>query len=402
MAKEKVLVIGGGMASLRFVEELHSAAPNQFEMTMTCDEPVAAYNRVLLSPLLAGEIEAEDIVMKPGTWFADIGCKVITNTAVASIDTSSRSATLASGDSIAYDHCILATGSLPIRLPVPGAGLDGVHVFRTTQDLTSLLTSAKSGCDIIVIGGGLLGIEAAYGLKRAGARVTLVHLMDRLMERQVDSEAAEILRQGLTAKGITVHLNAETKAIEGKTKVSALTLKDGRRLPADTVVMAIGIRPQTELAKTAGLAIKRGILVDDNMLTSADGVYAIGECCEHRGTVYGLVEPANAHARIAALDIAGKPEPYAGTTLSTNLKVSGVPVFSAGVFDAADAENIVLRDAHAKTYRRFLVKNDKLIGTVMIGDTTDALWYRDLIRDATLIGNNRSLLAFGRAYAEAA
>lgn len=401
MQKQHVLIVGGGMASLKFVEELNAATPGQFAMTIACDEPRAAYNRVLLSPLLAGDITADDIAMKPDSWFADAGCTIRVNTEVTAIDGAAKTATLNSGETIAFDHCVIATGSDPIRLPIPGATLPGVHMFRTTSDLDSMLAAARVGGSAVVIGGGLLGIEAAYGLKRAGARVTLVHLMDRLMERQLNAEAAEILRQALEAKGICVILNAQTEAIEGDTGATGVRLKGGRCVQASLVVMAIGIRPRVDLARTAGLAIKRGICVDDNLSTSAADIYAIGECCEHRGTVYGLVEPAYAHARSAALAIAGRPEPYDGTTLSTNLKVSGVPVFSAGEFDVADADNVVLRDATAPSYRRFVIKDSALIGTVMIGDTTDALWYRDLIRDQIPISNMRTMLAFGRAYAEA-
>ena len=402
MTKMRLLVIGNGMAGLKFIEEISALDGDAFEITVAGEEPDIAYNRVLLSPLLAGEISVQDVRMKPLEWYSARGIRLITGDAVAALDTAARTAALASGRTVAFDICVFATGSNPIRLPLPGADLPGVEVFRTTQDIARLVAAAQRGEDAVVIGGGLLGIEAAYGLKRAGARVTLVHVMDRLMERQLDREGAGILRAALEAKGITVVLSADTACIAGNAMAEKLLLKDGTEIPAHLVVMAVGVRPRIDLAAASGITCKRGIAVDDRMETSVQNVFAIGECAEHRGAVYGLVEPAYEHARIAANVIAGRTASYEGSVLATNLKVSGLPVFSTGDFEGAGCEIIAWRDAVSSSYRKFAIRDGKLAGAVLVGDTTDALWYRDLIRSGQSIAPFRQFLAFGRAYAEAA
>lgn len=400
--KSRLLVIGNGMAGLRFLEEITALAADRFEIIVAGEEPEAAYNRVLLSPLLAGEIATSDTAMKPRAWYAANGIHLHTGSPLTTLDTTSRCATLANGMTLDFDACVFATGSEPIRLNVPGAHLNGVEVFRTLLDIERLAAPAKRGEPVVVIGGGLLGIEAASGLQRAGAKVTLVHLMDRLMERQLDAEAAVLLKSSLESKGIAVCLNAETARITGSAKVEKLVLKDGRELAASLVVMSVGIRPRTELAAAAHPAVRRGILVDDRMETSVPGVFAIGECAEHNGTVYGLVEPAYEQARVAARILVGEEAAYRGTVMATNLKVSGVPVFSAGDYEGQGGEHIVWRDGALSHYRKFVIRNERLAGVVLVGDTTDALWYRDLIRDGTSIRSFRSTLAFGRSYAEAA
>ena len=402
MPKFKLLVIGNGMASLRFLEEIVALAPDRFDITVAGEEPEPAYNRVLLSPLLSREIDTDGIAMKPRAWYAANGITLITGVKVTAVDTEQRTAKLADGRSLSFDSCVFATGSSPIRLPIPGSELAGVQVFRSVADIGRLLPAAHRGEMAIVIGGGLLGFEAAYGLQRAGAKVTLLHLMDRLMERQLDATAAAVLKIALEAKGITVCLSAETARIEGQTSVEKIVLLDGREIPTSLVVMAAGIRPNAALAAEANIATKRGIIVDDQMQTNVPGIYAIGECAEHQGTVYGLVEPAYEHARIAAHSICGAPAQYTGTVLATNLKVSGVPVFSAGDFEGAEREHIVWNDCANGSYRKFVIRENLLTGVVLIGDTTDALWYRDLIRSGEPIAKFRSTLAFGRGYAEAA
>jgi nitrite reductase (NADH) large subunit len=400
---EKIIVVGNGMAGLRVVEEIVAQAPGRFDVTIAGEEPEPAYNRVLLSPLLAGEIGIADVRLKPCDWYAAQDIKLVTGAAVTALDATAKCVTLADGAILAFDRCVLATGSEPIRLPVPGSDLAGVEVFRTLRDIARLSAAASAGGEVAVIGGGLLGIEAAYGLKRAGAKVTLVHLMDRLMERQLDGDAAGLLKSALEAKGITVLLNAATEHIDGiDGNVSSLALKDGRTVPASLIVMAAGIKPRAALGLSAGLACGRGIKVDDRMETSAPGIFAIGECAEHRGAVYGLVEPAYEHARVVAKVLAGKDAAYTGTVLATNLKVSGVPVFSAGDFEGVGAEHIIWRDNTSGRYRKFVIRDDRLCGVVMIGDTTDALWYRELIRSGAPMAPIRASLPFGRAFAEAA
>ncbi len=402
MGKERLLVIGNGMAGLRFLEEISALAPGRFEITAVGEEPDPAYNRVLLSPLLAGDIDVADVRMKPREWYASNGITLVTGAQVTGIDAKEKRATLPSGRVLDFDKCVLATGSEAIRLNVPGATLGGVEVFRSLADIERLAAPARAAAGVVVIGGGLLGIEAAYGLRRAGARVTLIHLMDRLMERQLDHSAAALLKSGIESKGIDVCLNAETARIEGKGEVERLVLKDGRKIDASLIVMAVGIRPRIALASSASIECRRGITVNDRMETSAPGIFAIGECADHRGTVYGLVEPAYEHARVAAKVLCGEQASYAGTVLATNLKVSGVPVFSAGDFEGIGSEHIVWRDEWSGSYRKFVIREHRLLGVVLIGDTTDALWYRDLIRSGEPITLFRSTLAFGRAYAEAA
>jgi nitrite reductase (NADH) large subunit len=375
---------------------------NLFDITVIGAEPRGAYNRVLLSPLLAGEMAWEDVCLKPAEWYAERGIRLILGDAAVTLDPSAKTVTLASGGVLSFDRCVLATGSAPIRLPVPGAALDGVRTFRDAADVEAMAAAAQTGAPAVVIGGGLLGIEAAYGLARLGVNVTLVHLMDRLMERQLDAEAARLLKQAIEAKGVTVLLEAQTAEIAGDTRVEALRLKDGRELPCGLVVMAAGVRPEATLAKSAGLTVERGVIVDDNLATSHPGIYAIGECAQHRGACYGLVEPAYEQAAVLAGVLSGSEQTYPGTVVCTNLKVSGVPVFSAGDFEGEGAETIIYRDASLPAYRKLVLRGDRLAGAVLYGDTAESHWYLELIRTARPINDIRPFLAFGQAHAEAA
>jgi nitrite reductase (NADH) large subunit len=308
---------------------------------------------------------------------------------------------LRGGTQLAFSKLVLATGSEPIRLPLPGADLGGVLTFRTRTDVSAMLQRAGGKMRAVVIGGGLLGLEAADGLKKAGTEVTVVHLMDRLMERQLDARSAAMLKSSLEALGIEVLLNAESVAVQGRRKVGGLRLADGRVLDCDLVVMAAGIRPRAGLARLADLAVNRGIVVDDRLQTSAADVYAIGECAEHRGACYGLVEPAYEQARVLASHLAGQEASYEGSLLATNLKVSGVRVFSAGDFLGAEGtEPIVLCDPERGVYRKLVVKDGRIAGAVLLGDTADALWYLDLIRSGAPIAGMRDGLVFGRAFCE--
>jgi nitrite reductase (NADH) large subunit len=295
---------------------------------------------------------------------------------------------------------ILATGSMPLRLNVPGAELAGVNTFRDTRDVDLLLTLAAQRKRVVVVGGGLLGLEAAYGLAKAGAPVTLIHLMDRLMERQLDAPAAELLKSLVERKGIEVLLNANTARILGDTRVEGVELADGRRIDADAVIFAAGIRPNIALAKDAGISVNRGIVVDDIMQTGAPDIFAIGECAEHRGICYGLVEPAYEQARVLARHLAGNDTSYPGSVVSTNLKVSGVGVFSAGDFLGAEgSEQIVLSDVRHGTYKKLVISEGCLTGAVLVGDTADALWYLELIRTRAPTIKIRADMMFGRSLA---
>lgn len=402
MARKRLLVVGNGMAGLRLLEELLALAPDRYAITVIGAEPEPAYNRVLLSSLLAGEIDANDIALKPRTWYAEHGIELLTGRPAVALERTGRRLLLDGGESLSFDSLVLATGADPIKLDLPGSDLRGVLTFRALGDVEHLLAAAEAGAPAVVIGGGLLGIEAAFGLVRAGVPVTLVHLMDRLMERQLDAASGRLLKQALEAKGIEVLLEAQTRAILGGSAVEAVELADGRRIVCGLAVVAAGVRPSVALAVSGGLGTKRGIVVDDRLQTSASGIYAIGDCAEHRGTCYGLVEPAYEHARIAARSLAGKGDTYAGSVQATNLKVSGVPVFSAGDFEGKGAEHIVMCDEGASSYRKYVVRDGRLAGVVLIGDTHDALWYAGLIRGGAVITPFRDTLAFGRAFAEAA
>jgi nitrite reductase (NADH) large subunit len=350
--------------------------------------------------VLAGETASHDIELKPAAWWRDRGVTLKYGCLVTEIDAGRRELRIANEESIGYSRLVLATGSSPLRLNVPGAELGGVHTFRDSRDVDLLLTLAAAKKRVVVVGGGLLGLEAAYGLAKAGARVTLIHLMDRLMERQLDAPAAELLKTLVERKGINILLNANTARIRGEKFVEGVELADRRNLDADAVIFAAGIRPNTALAQQAGIAVNRGIVVDDVMQTGAPDIYALGECAEHHGTCYGLVEPAYEQARVLARHLAGAAAFYGGSVLSTNLKVSGVGVFSAGDFmGAPGCETIVLSDIRHGTYKKLVIAEGRLTGAVLVGDTTDALWYLELIRSRQPIAGIRSVMMFGRSLA---
>ena len=400
--RRRLLVIGNGMCSLRLLEELTAVAAGRFEITVIGAEQSPAYNRVLLSPMLAGELATSNVALKPASWYAQNGITLRTGQPVTRLETAGRVAVLRDGTCIPFDICVLATGSEPIRLPLPGSDLEGVVTFRSLQDAHILKSAAEAKGSAVVIGGGLLGIEAAYGLVRAGASVTLIHLVDRLMERQLDAAAARLLRCALEAKGIRVVLSTATRAILGDRCVTAVELDDGCRIDCSLLVMAVGVKPSVALARDAELKTGRGIVVDDRLMTSLEDIFAIGECAEHRGQCYGLIEPGYEQARALARHLADLPSSYEGSLSAASLKVSGIPVFSIGTFEGEDTEAILLEDHEAAIYRKLVVRDGRLVGAVLFGDTSDSLWYRDLIRQQAPVDAIRSALAFGRAYAEAA
>jgi nitrite reductase (NADH) large subunit len=399
--RERLLVVGGGMAALKLVEELVEQCPGRYEIVVAAKETHAPYNRVLLSSLLAGEAQQADIELRPAAWYGEKGVLLLGGVEASALRPARQEVVLSTGARLGYDRLVLATGSKAIRLPVPGLALPGVLTFRDLDDV-SILQRALAGSRAGVIGGGLLGVEAACGLARRGLAVTLIHIMPRLMERQLDARAALLLKAAVESKSVKVVLEAHTAAIEGDGKAERVVLTDGRIFPADLVVMAAGIRPETALAETGGIEIGRGIKVDDKLETNWPGAYAIGECAEHRGTCYGIVEPAYEQAKALARYLAGRPARYDGSLMATSLKVSGVPVYSMGDFEGEGAEAIVLEDEGAGCYRKLVIRNNRLAGVVLFGDTADAFWYRDLIRQASPLTPIRALLAFGRAHAEAA
>ena len=400
--KEKLLIIGNGMASVRLCEELSARAPDRFETTVVGAEPRAGYNRVLLSALLAGDIGEADIALRGADWYGARGIRLMTGRRLERLDLSGRTAELADGPAIAFDRLVLATGSTAVRLSMPGMNLPGVMTFRDLADLPALREAARNRLRVAVIGGGLLGIEAAYGLAKGGADVTLVHVMDRLMERQLDRRAAAFLKRAIERKGIRVRLKAQTAEVVGAGRAEALMFADGAALAVDLVVVAVGVRPNVGLARAADIPVTRGILVDDSLTTVVPFVHAIGECAEHRGAVYGLVAPAYEQAQVLARRWAGDETAlYQGTTLSTNLKVSGVPVFSAGDFLGEEGtDDIVLEDRGAGLCKKLVLKGNRLVGAVLVGDADDALWYRDLIREGHDVSAIRDGLVFGRAFCE--
>ncbi|GJE55458.1 NAD(P)/FAD-dependent oxidoreductase [Methylobacterium thuringiense] len=395
--KEKLVVVGNGMASLRFLERLTERAPGRFDITVVGAEPVAAYNRVLLSSLLGGEVDEAACGFRGLDWYAEHGIRLITGAPVTAIDRAK--ATVHVGDTFVtgYDHLVLAVGSLPIRLPLPGGDLPGVITFRDFADVTTIRKAAVEHARAIVIGGGLLGLEAAVGLARLGVDTTLLHVMDRVMERQLDHTAARLVKAAMEERGVKMLLSANTACIEGHGRVERLLLKDGTVLPADLVVMSVGIKPSTALAAACGLEIGRGIKVDDRMATSDPRVFALGECAEHRGVSYGLVEPAYEQAEVLSRCLLGEDAAYTGTSLATSLKVSGLPVFSAGVVDTPDgAEAIVLHDATAGLYRKLTIQDGRLAGAVFVGDISEQARCKDLIRTgAPLAPHDRDDLMFG-------
>jgi nitrite reductase (NADH) large subunit len=398
---EPLVIVGNGMAAARLVDELAKTALGRYAVAVIGDEPRLAYNRVLLSSVLAGETASHEIELRPAAWWRDRGVTVKYGSVVSEIDVGRRELKIAGEESIEFSRLVLATGSAPLRLNVPGADLSGVHTFRDSRDVDLLLTLAAKKKRVVVVGGGLLGLEAAYGLAKAGAPVTLVHLMDRLMERQLDAPAAALLKSLVERKGIQILLNASTARIHGEASVKAVELADGRRIEADAVIFAAGIRPNTQLAKDAGISVNRGIVVDDQLQTSVPNIFALGECAEHRGICYGLVEPAYEQGRVLARHLAARDAAYQGSVVATNLKVSGVSVFSAGDFmgGADGSEAILLNDIRRGTYKKLVIADGRLTGAVLIGDVTDALWYLELIRSRQPIAQIRAAMMFGRSLA---
>ncbi|MBD8908413.1 NAD(P)/FAD-dependent oxidoreductase [Methylorubrum zatmanii] len=397
--KERLVVVGNGMASLRFLERLTERAPGRYDVTVVGAEPVAAYNRVLLSSLLGGEVDEAACGFRPLSWYEEQGIRLVTGAPVTEIDRANRLAIVGETHVLPYDRLVLAVGSLPIRLPLPGIDLPGVLTFRDFSDVAAIRRAAVEHAKAVVIGGGLLGLEAAVGLARLGVDTTLVHVMDRVMERQLDHAAARLVRAAMEERGVRMMLSADTAAIEGDGRVERLVMKDGTVVPADLVVMSVGIRASTALAQSCGLACGRGITVDDRMTTSDPAIHALGECAEHRGVVYGLVEPAYEQAEVLSRHLAGEAAAYPGTSLATSLKVSGLPVFSAGVVDTPEGvEAVVMHDASAGLYRKLIIADGRLAGAVFVGDISEQARCKELIRSgAPLSPDDRDDLMFGPA-----
>ncbi len=399
--KQRLVVIGNGMAPGRALERLLEAAPDAYEITIFNAEPRVNYDRIMLSPVLSGEKTFEQIVIHGDSWYVKHGITLYKGVAVTKIDPAAKTVTSAIGETVPYDKLIVATGSRPIIIPVPGANLPGVLTYRDLDDVEAMLLAAKSRGNAVIIGGGLLGLEAAAGLKEQGMDVTVIHLMPTLMERQLDVAAGHLLKKALEARGIRVLTKANTKAILGDKKVSAVQLEDGMELAADLVVMAVGIRPNSALAAEAGLTVKRGIVVDETMRTSDPNIFALGECAKALGVAYGLVAPLYEMANVVAAQLMGdSAAKFVPPSTATKLKVTGINLYSAGDFaDGQDREEIVLRDAARGNYRRLVLKDNRIIGAVMYGDTSDGPWFFDLLKRGVDIAELRETLIFGQNYA---
>ena len=398
--KMKLVMIGNGMAGVRTLEELLKLAPDLYDITVFGAEPHPNYNRILLSPVLAGEQTVDDIVLNPLDWYADHGITLHLGKRVVKIDRGARAVEAEDGTRAGYDRLLLATGSNPFILPVPGADLEGVISFRDIADVDAMIRASGQYRRAVVIGGGLLGLEAANGLMKRGMDVTVVHLAPWLMERQLDEPAARLLQHSLEEKGMRFLLPKQTAELmqgEGG-RVAAVKFADGEIIPADLVVMAVGIRPNTELAESAGLHCNRGIVVNDTMQTFDPRIYSIGECAAHRGVAYGLVAPLFEQARVCANHLAhygiGR---YLGSVTSTKLKVTGIDLFSAGDFSGGEgSESILYSDPIGGVYKRLVIKDNKLVGGVMVGDTVDGAWYFSLLRDGKDVSELRDHLMFGQ------
>ena len=401
LRKPRLVVVGNGMAGMRTIEELLRIAPDVYEITVFGSEPHPNYNRILLSPVLAGEQTIDDIILNPRAWYDEHGITLHAGKRVNSIDRARRQVVADDGTATPYDRLLLATGSMPVVLPVPGANLDGVLTYRDIGDTQAMIAAAQTHSHAVVIGGGLLGLEAANGLKLRGMEVTVVHLMPWLMERQLDRAAAELLQRSLEAKGLAFRLEAKTTAIldDGNGRACGVALHGGEVLPAGLVVMTVGIRPNVELAKSAGLHCDRGIVVDDTLQTFDPRIYAVGECVAHRKQTYGLVAPLFEMAKVCANHLAGYGiGRYTGSQTSTKLKVTGIDVFSAGDFmGGTDAEEIVLADPGAGVYKKLVLRDDRLVGGVLYGDTADGSWYFKLLREGRNVADLRDRLMFGEA-----
>ena len=397
---EKLVIVGNGMAPGRMLEHLLEAAPGRYQVTIFNTEPRVNYDRIMLSPVLSGEKDYEQIVIHGDGWYINNGITLYKGHKVATIDRVAKTVTSERGAVERYDKLVIATGSTPYILPVPGHDLPGVLTYRDLDDVNAMLLAAQSRAKAVVIGGGLLGLEAAAALRMRGMDVTVVHLMPTLMERQLDAAAGYLLERDVEERGIKVMTKADTRRVIGTDRVKGLELADGAIIPASLVVMAAGIRPNAALAKGTGLTVNRGVVVDKFMQTSDPDTLALGECVEVGGHVYGLVAPLYEMARVAAARLAGEETAdFVHSDTPTKLKVTGIDLYLLGDFaDGEDRQAIVLRDATAGVYKRIILRDDKIIGTVLFGETADGAWFNDLKKKAVNISDMRETLIFGQAY----
>jgi len=402
MKKMNLVLVGNGMAGVRVIEELLKLSPDLYDITVFGAEPHPNYNRILLSPVLAGEQTIDQIILNSWAWYAENRITLHAGRKVTSVDRVARVVRADDGTEAPYDRLLLCTGSNPFILPIPGRDLKGVIAYRDIADTNTMIETAQTHRHAVVIGGGLLGLEAANGLMRRGMDVTVVHGAGWLMERQLDDAAGALLQKSLEARGLRFLLDAQTESLldDGHGRVRAVRFKDGSEIPADLVVMAVGIRPNTALAESMRLHCHRGIVVNDTMQTVTDArIYSVGECAAHRGVAYGLVAPLFEQAKVAANHLAqfgiGR---YTGSVTSTKLKVTGIDLFSAGNFmGGAGTEEIVMSDPFGGVYKKLVIQDEKLVGAVLYGDTVDGSWYFKLLRDGRSVSDIRDRLMFGES-----
>ncbi len=396
--KQRLVMVGNGMAGVRTLEELLKLAPEMYDVTVFGSEPYGNYNRIMLSPLLAKEKVLSEIMLNDLDWYQDNNIRLYAGRQVTQIDRVHKRVIADDGTEVEYDRLLIASGSDPFLIPVPGVDLPGVITFRDIADVNTMLDAARDYKHAVVIGGGLLGLEAANGLMKHGMKVTVVHLLDSLMERQLDKPASTLLKSHLEQSGMQFAMEAQTTAILGDERVQAVKFADGNEIPADLVVMAVGIRPSIALAQQAGIYCERGIVVNDTMQTFDPVVYAIGECVQHRSNCYGLVAPLFEQAKVCANHLANiGTSRYEGSITSTKLKVTGIDLFSAGDYNEGEGdEAMVLQDPASGTYKKIVIRDNKIKGTVLYGDTMDGSWYFSLMREGTSIADFRKTILFGQ------
>jgi len=413
-ARARLVVVGNGMAGIRVLEELIKLAPDRYDITVFGTEPHGNYNRIMLSPVLAGDKSMADIVTHPERWYTDHGVKLFTGDPVMRIDRARGEVVSRSGKVVPYERLLLATGSRPVRIPLPGANLPGVSVFREISDVEAMVAASARGRRAVVIGGGLLGLEAAYGLNKRGMQVTVLHNTEQLMNRQVDATAADLLARHLEESGIQVLVSATTEAVLGDTRAVGVRLTPngefpaGREIAADLVVMAAGVVPNCDLARAAGIPTERGVLVNDTLQTYDPRIYAVGECVQHRGATYGLVAPLWEQARVCANHLAEVGiARYRGSVSATRLKVTGIELFSAGNFAGGPGtRDLVFNDAKRGVYKRLVLRTTQLgvllEGAVLYGDAADGGWFLDLMSSGADVSSYGDSLLFGPRYADRA
>jgi nitrite reductase (NADH) large subunit len=400
--KQKLVLIGNGMAGMRTIDELLKLAPEKYDITVFGAEPHGNYNRIMLSPVLAGDKQVNDIITHDLDWYKANNIELHTQTTVTAIDRVNKQVNTDTGVTVDYDRLIFATGAKPFILPLPGSDLEGVISFRDIKDVDEMLATAKSHKNAVVIGGGLLGLEAANGLRIQGMNVTVVHRSDTLMNMQLDKQAASLMKDQLAASGLNILMEYNTEAIIGEKRVEKVRFTNGEEVAADLVVMAVGIRPNKQLAEEVGIACERGILVDDTLQTYCPGIYAVGECVQHRNETFGFVAPLYEQAKVCANHLAEMGiASYTTKATAFKLKVTGINLFSAGDFIGDDTtESLVYKDLSQYTYKKIVLKDNKIRGIVLYGDTVDGNWYYNMLNEQRDVSAIRENMLFGQQFVD--